>query len=251
MFWSCKLYQLNPKVDSHVKSLLSDVGKEYEYKKSEYKDEATSLKVHISAVQSNIYGQLCSIDIDRIIYAFNREDGRFPVKITTKLDIQIFETSALPNFVGMFASDRIASVLSTAMTAVLRETQDKVTLPFFETYFLLKEKEKELRQYFDNMTEISIDGVRDAYIRKAKFKGNYLGESEIYEKYVKDADIGGNVEFFGVSVDERTVILVSEGVIYTRQGSNRNESLNTVTKCITNIQKANALRVKSDILTFE
>jgi hypothetical protein len=242
LFWSCKLYQLNPKVDSQVKTLLTKLGAEYEYKKFAFRDREDTLKVHIFTVQKNQFGVICQLDLDRIVYLENREEGRFPVKVTQKLDVQIFEIPALPNYVGVFASDRISTILFTAMTTVLREQTGEFTVPFLETYFRLKEKEKELQSYFDNLTEISVDGVRDSFVRKARFKGSFLAESEVYQKYVKDKDIAGDIEFFGVSVDGRTIVLVSEGVIYTRQGSDRGESLKTVVKCVANIQKADALR---------
>lgn len=223
---------------------MTKVQAEYEFKKR----DNTPLKLYVEGVQKNFYGRLVWLQLDRIVFAYNRDEGRFPVKITNKLDVQIFERPEFSNYIGVYASSRLASALFDSMTYVMRDTTGKITLPFFECIFLLKEKEQELRKVFDNMTEISIDKVRDSYVRKATFKGKYLGESAEYQKYVKDKDVGGDVEFFGVSVDERSVILVSSGVIYTRQGSDREESLRTVSLCVENLQKANALRSLSSTL---
>ena len=204
MFWSCKIFQLNPKVDTLVKTLLNSSGSDEEYRTKE--DE--SLKLYMRSSVQNHYGHLCSLDVDRIVWAYNREKGRFPIKITSAVEAQIFEMPEFSNYVGMFASSKVAIITAEAVKSVLARTKDIGMLPFFVTDFLLKEKEQDLRKLFDNMTEISIDRLRDSFVRKATLKGKHLGESEEYQKYVKDKDLGGDVQFFGVSVDDRSVILV-------------------------------------------
>jgi len=186
--------------------------------------------------------------MDRKVKVWNQEQGDFHVTVTSKFDVQIFKQPSFNNYIGVFCSAKVASVLYTAMLAVSHESQENTVVPYFDTRFLLKEKELDLRKLFDNMTELSIDGVRDTFVKKVTFKGKNLGESDVYEKYVINKDIGGSVQFFGVHVNDRTVVLVSEGAIYTRRGSDRDESLETIMICVKNIQEAKALWSNSERL---
>jgi hypothetical protein len=58
------------------------------------------------------------------------------------------------------------------------------------------------------------------------------------------------VRYFGVSIGDRTLILASDGTIYTRQGADRNESIKTVRDILITLASENALRSKSGILGF-
>jgi hypothetical protein len=237
LFWSCKLYQLNPNVDSQIKDLLTKTGTPHAYKKG-----PEPLKITVHASQSNQYGRISEIYLDRKVRVWNQEKGDFHITVTSKFDIQIFEKDpTFPNYIGVFCSAKVAASLYTAMLGVSHEAQENTVVPYFDVHFLLKEKETELRKLFDNMTELSIDGVRDQFVKKVTFKGKNLGESDVYEKYVMNKDIGGSVQFFGVHINDRTVVLVSEGAIYTRRGSSRDESLETIMMCVKNLQAAKAL----------
>ncbi len=54
-----------------------------------------------------------------------------------------------------------------------------------------------------------------------------LEESPEYQKWVKDEDFGGRVNYFGITVGEETVVLSTTGNMYSRQGKIQRPVLGT------------------------
>ncbi|MEM2169955.1 MAG: hypothetical protein QXO15_08605 [Nitrososphaerota archaeon] len=87
----------------------------------------------------------------------------------------------------------------------------------------MKGKENELNKYFSNIREISVKEIKDIYVHAASLRGILLELSEEYQKYVRDAEISGRINYFGVTIEERVMMLSSDGKIWTRQGKSEVE----------------------------
>jgi len=224
--------------------MLQTVNKEYVYRKL----EDNTLTFYIKSRQQNEYGQLIEIDMDDLLELYNRERGTYYAKITFSIALQIFEKEPVTDFVAIFGNRQRVHGFRAQFTEVFWREKHTSEFPMFNVRFLLREREGCLRSEFPDMREISVDNVRDIYVRRAVIKGSFLEQSPEYSKYILSEEIGGTVRHFGISVrdflKERVIILSSDGTIYTRMGRASIE-IDTVYMVLCKLEKCDALRIST------
>jgi len=229
VFWTCRVFKINPKFDNLVKDVILRTGS-YLYGKIEDKN----LFLYIDRIQETFdeWAKLIEIYIDNPRRVYNREEGFVTIKETVPFNICLFEKSSISNFLAVFGSSYNIPVLTYALKVIISERGRSsgqipdsliVFSPLFRLNFKLKGKENELGKYFSNIREISVKEIRDIYVHAASLKGLLLELSAEYQKYVRDAEISGRINYFGVSIEGRVIMLSSEGKIWTRQGKNNVE----------------------------
>jgi hypothetical protein len=229
VFWTCRIFKINPKFDIIVKDVILKKGS-YNYGRVENKD----LYLYIDRIQETFgkWAKLIEIYIDVPRRIFNREEGYVTIKETVPFNVCLFETFDVSNFLAVFGSSYNLPVLTYALKVIISEKGRSegqipesliIFSPLFKVIFKLKGKESELSKYFSNIREISVKGIKDIYVHAANLRGLSLELSEEYQKYVRDAELSGKINYFGVTVEGRVIMLSSEGKIWTRQGKNNIE----------------------------
>jgi len=229
VFWTCRVFKINPKFDSIVKDVVLKTGS-YQYGKVEDKN----LFLYIDRIQETFGGwaKLIETYVDSPRRIYNREENFVTIKETVPFNICLFEKSSVSNFLAIFGSSYNIPVLTYALKVIISEKgrskgqiPDSLIMfsPLLKLNFRLKGKENELSKYFSNIREISVKEIKDMYVHAASLKGLLLELSEEYQKYVRDTEISGKINYFGVNVEGRVMMLSSEGKIWTRQGKNNVE----------------------------
>ncbi len=239
MIWGCRIFKLGADHDRETKNILFSVGSEYLY---ETKNDIP-LKFYIKNVEGNELGKMVYVDFDHMITAYNREEGNFQVKISIPMQVQVYETNPeIANFTGLFANSLTVTNFRKALSTYT-SNHFEYDNPLHEVKFYLKEKETELRKIFAGLQQVSVEGARDSYISNVTFRGNTLQDTPEYQKYVLDDALSGSVKFFGLNVNSRTIIVASDGTIYTRQGVRPADYL-TVKAILMGLVACQAIHVK-------
>jgi hypothetical protein len=220
VFWSCTLFQINPICQSFVEELFTSPKSEYIYQVWEKPDsEEEDLKVYIDLFSERKHGINVDIQMDRISKAYNvRGERPYRFRITVSLGIYLFKQSGWPALVGIFGAYENAHKLSVALKRIYMDATGKNDVPLTPVFLKLRERDEALLQAFPNMQKMKVTGIQGSQVRKAVVSGEMLQESPEYQKWVKDEDFCGKVEFFGVSVGDETVVLSTNGNMYSRQG---------------------------------
>jgi hypothetical protein len=245
--WSCKIFQVNPDYQLEVEKLLMNVGEEYVYEEAEGNEKLT---LYIESLHSNAQGNLVEIQLDRLsppLYARGMPPRR--VRVTAKLAAQLFAISGWPRLVGIFGQGENIALLRRAFTIIYRNRTNTRGSPFFSVGFKLQEREEELIHRFPNMKKLRVERIQDIYVRDAVLKGDSLEESPEYQSWVLDKDRGGVIRYFGVSVMDETVILSTDGSMYSRQGKEK-RPVRTVYQILSALLECHALVYKPTIDSF-
>jgi len=244
VFWTCYIFKINPKFDNFVKDIIARKG-EYLYDKVDDKN----LYFYIDSIQTTSYGKEIKVYVDKPIQISNREEGQILVKETVELNVCLYEKpDELSNFLAVFSSTENTRHFGYAMRLLVsKKVQESgqfpnlvVVRPMLPVMFRLSGKEKELSKYFSNTKELSVKNIKDMYIHRASLKGNYLEQSSEYQKYVRDMQISGDINYYGITFRDRVIMLSSEGKIWTRQGKNEIEP-NVVEEILKILQSCNAV----------
>ena len=135
-----------------------------------------------------------------------------------RLAAHIFRIQGWPALVGVFGvKDNALKFRGVFKKVFLDQTNSRDT-PLFSVGFQLREHDEALLQIFPNMKKIRVSGIQGSQIRSAILTGDMLEESPEYQKWVKDSEYGGVVNYFGVTVGDETVVLSTNGNMYSRQG---------------------------------
>lgn len=220
VFWSCTLYQINPVCQSFIEKLFTTPQKDYIYQVWEKPDgEEEDLKVYIDSFSQRNYGISVDIQMDRQSKAYHvrgKEPYRF--RVTVSLGAYIFKRSGWPVIIGIFGQYENARKLRMALKRIYMDETGNNDMPLTLIFLKLRERDEDLLQVFPNMQKIKVSGIQGSQVRKAVLSGEMLQESPEYQRWVKDEDFCGTVEYFGVSVGDETVVLSTNGNMYSRQG---------------------------------
>jgi len=229
VFWTCRVFKVNPKYDDLVKSVILKVGS-YKYGRVDSKN----LFLYIDKIQDTFdeWAKMIDVCVDCPRTVSNREEGSITIKETVPFKVCLFEKEDLSNFLAVFGSSYKVPVLTYALKVIISEKGRQegrlpssviMFSPLLKLTFKLKGKENELNKYFSNIREISVKEIKDIYVHAASLRGILLELSEEYQKYVRDAEISGRINYFGVTIEERVMMLSSDGKIWTRQGKSEVE----------------------------
>lgn len=246
VFWTCHIFKVNPQFDNFVKDIMTHKG-EYVYDKIDSKN----LYFYIDGFQATLYGKIIKIYVDKPIQIFNREEGNVLVKETTSLNVCLYEKpTEISNFLAVFSSAENIRWFGYAIRMLVSEKVRKsgqfpnliMVRSILPVRFRLKGKEKELSKYFSNIRELSVRNIKDIYVHRASLGGSFLEQSGEYQKYIRDVEVSGDINYFGITLRDRVIMLSSEGKIWTRQGKSEVEP-NVVEEILKILLNCNAIFV--------
>jgi len=248
VFWTCHIFKISPRFDRYTKDVLLSGGK-YIY------DQANNKRFFLynDSLQKSFGGlKIIKFCVDKPLWIFNREEGINLVKETVSIDACLYEEPVdISNFLAVFCSaDNIKHfirALEEVVSEKVRQSGEYPEVmrahPLMPVRFRLKGRETELRRYFSNVRELSVRGIKDIYVHGARLRGFSLEESDEYRRYVRDEEISGEVNYFGMNFRDRVMMLSSEGKIWTRQGKKEIEP-NIVAEILKILHKCDALIVR-------
>jgi hypothetical protein len=214
-----------------------------------YKVDDKNLYLYIDNIQTTSYGKEIKVCVDKPIQISNREEGQVLVKETVELNVCLYEKpDELSNFLAVFSSTENARHFGYVMRLLVsKKVQESgqfpnlvVVQPMLPVRFRLSGKEKELSKYFSNVKELSVKNIKDIYIHHASLRGNYLEQSSEYQKYVRDMQISGDINYYGITFRDRVIMLSSEGKMWTRQGKSEVEP-DAIEEILKILQNCNAV----------
>lgn len=252
VFWSCTIYQINPKCQLFIENLLTKPKTDYIYQVWEKPDgKEEELKVYIDAISQRSYGTLIDLQMDRQSRSYHvRGEKPYRFRITVNLGAHIFKQRGWPVLIGIFGRYENARKLRMALKRIyVDETGDSDT-PLNLIFLKLRARDEALLQVFPNMKKMKVTGIQGSQVRSAILSGDMLEESPEYQRWVKDEDYCGTVEYFGVSVDDATVVLSTNGNMYSRQGKIP-RPIGVVHQILQNLIECNALAYFPTLDTFQ
>ena len=222
VFWTCHVFKISPKFDNFVKEVMMQEAK-CDYEKIDDKQ----LFFYVDGVQQAHGMKIIKIHVDKPLQVFNREEGYVSVKETISVNACLYEEPAeISNFLAVFGSRENMKWFAYALRVIVSEKVRQsgkypeliMVRPLIPIRFRLKGRERELSKYFSNIRELSVKNIKDIYVHGASLRGYTLEESDEYKRYIKDEEISGEINYFGMSFRGRVIMLSSEGKIWTRQG---------------------------------
>ncbi|RLI51045.1 MAG: hypothetical protein DRP09_19570 [Candidatus Thorarchaeota archaeon] len=222
VFWTCHVFKITPKFDNFVKEVMTKKA-DHIYEKIDDKQ----LFFYIEGVTQAYGMKLMKFYVDKPLRIYNREEGYVPVKQTVSVDVCLYEEPAeISNFLAVFGSTEnmrcFAYALRVIVSKKVRQSGEYPDLimvrPLIPIRFRLKGRERELSKHFSNIRELSVKNIKDVYVHGASLRGFLLEESDEYKRYIRDEEISGELNYFGVGFKGRVIMLSSEGKIWTRQG---------------------------------
>ena len=222
VFWTCHVFKISPKFDNFVKEVMMQEAK-HNYEKIDNKQ----LFFYVDWVQQARGMKLIKIHVDKPLRIYNREEGYVSVKQTISVDVCLYEEPAeISNFLAVFGSTENMRCFAYALRIIVSEKVRQsgkypeliMVRPLIPIRFRLKGRERELSKYFSNIRELSVKNIKDIYVHRASLRGFSLEESDEYKRYIRDEEISGEINYFGISFRGRVMMLSSEGKIWTRQG---------------------------------
>jgi len=227
VFWTCHVFKISPKFDNFVKEVMMQEAK-HNYEKIDNKQ----LFFYVDWVQQARGMKLIKIHVDKPLQIYNREEGYVSVKQTISVDVCLYEEPAeISNFLAVFGSTENMKCFAYALRVIVSEKVRQsgkypelvMVRPLIPIRFRLKGRERELSKYFSNIRELSVKNIKDIYVHGASLRGFSLEESDEYKRYIRDEEISGEINYFGISFRGRVMMLSSEGKIWTRQGKSELE----------------------------
>lgn len=220
--WSCTIFQINQKCQPFIENILTSTNSEYVYdiwKKSD--DDEEELKLYIDFINNRSSGTTIDIQMDRPSSAYYvRGEDPHKFRVTVRLGAHIFKKTGWPLVIGVFGQRDNAERLRIALKKIYLNETGLEDTPVYAVGFRLRDRDENLLQAFPNMKKMKVSGIQGSQVRTAVLTGNMLEESPEYQKWVKDEDYSGRVNYFGVTIGDEMVVLSTIGNMYSRQGKN-------------------------------
>ncbi len=241
--WSCTVYQINAKCLPVIEGILTKPSEfEYETWQRDEKSPPEKMKIYIDTVTKTSIGPKIELQMDRRSRPFYVRGEPTPAqfRITARMGAQIFHINGWPLLVGIFGQYQSAVDLTTALYYAYKLQTGEKEIPLQPVLFSLHEHDEALLKCFPNMKKLRVSRIPGDFVKTATLVGQMLEQSAEYQKWVKDQDFGGQVDYFGVTVGDQTVILSTYGNMYSRQGKQA-MPVDIVHQILKDLKQCNAL----------
>ena len=241
--WSCTIFQINAKSHPFVEGLLTKSAQHvYEKWKRDIDSPEEEMKIYIDTVTKTNIGPKIEFQIDRPSMPFfvRGTSGPQQFRITARMGAQIFHVNGWPILMGVFGQYQNAMELTRILFSLYKMKTADREIPLQPVLFNLREHDEALLRCFPNMKKLRVSRIPGDFVKTATLTGEMLEQSSEYQKWVKDQDFGGQVDYFGVTVGDETVILSTQGNMYSRQGK-QSMPVNIVYKVLQDLKQCNAL----------
>lgn len=219
--WSCTIFQINAKCLPVIENILTKPAQyEYETWKKDEDSPEEKMNIYIDTVTKTKIGPRIELQMDRRSMPFFVRGAPTPqqFRITARMGAQIFHVNGWPLLIGIFGQYQSAVDLMRALYSIYKLQTGDREIPLQPVLFSLHEHDEALLKCFPNMKKLRVSRIPGAFVKTAIISGEMLEQSAEYQKWVKDEDFGGQVDYFGITVEDETVILSTQGNMYSRQG---------------------------------
>lgn len=198
---SCKLIALESREGAAVLCSRNEIP----YKALTIDGKPCQLKIAIEEVRENKYGKLITGYIDRVLTLYDREKGVFRVRVSDRLELQIYEVED-PVLLGIFAKRDLSANIASSLEQVIGLLH--VYLDLTANFDKIKEHPR-----FQDVRQLRLSNIRDLYLDKAVLIGRELHKSP-YAKAVR-VRLGAALNAVAIVYRNTWVLVTRDARIYT------------------------------------
>ena len=218
---ACRVYVILDSVQQQVKELLIDSKTNIPHRYGEYTTdtgEKFDLFIVINQRIENSYGFLLKIFIDQVVNIYDRDKGKQELRYYKEYEVQyLTEKPYFKNHIIIFGPKNIDIFLRRAIYYYLQNYMQ--TVPDFLRLLLvdLKSNLDSIMNAYPDLQHFCIKDIPDDRTKDVVVKGNQLEQTDIFNRFVKDEDTSGDINFLGMSlIDGRIIYVGSDGSLYSR-----------------------------------
>ena len=192
----------------------------------------------------NSYGTGITIWIDHIKILIDREEAENAVRYYEIYEMQLMENNNFDNHLFIFGQKHIDNKIIRAIHKRLKKTEDdSPPQPLRLVRVSLKGKIDEIMKSYPNLQHFCIKDILEERTKDIVVKGNMLEETDLYERFVKDEEISGNVNFLGIRLEHGKIIYVgSDGSVFSRFTFKGDEKIRVVYDLYSKFKRLNAIQ---------
>jgi hypothetical protein len=251
---ACRVYKLEPTLQRQVRTLLlkSNLDEPHPYGSFESRDENLELSLVIRNRFQNNYGSEIKFWIDQILCLYDREKKEQHVRYVKTYDLQLIEgKSDFSNYIIVFGPKIIDSYLTKAIKNYLREQEkDDTPDPLILSKIDLKANLDSLMKEFPNLQHFCIRDIPDEKTKGIIVRGNSLEETDVFDRFVKDIDTSGEVNYLGITTEfGKLIYLGTDGSVYSRMNFTGEDRIKIVYDLYSRLKKINAFAVPLEHFT--
>lgn len=241
---ACRVYAINPEVLYEVKKLLLKTELGLPFKYGQYTEDGNSfdLSIVIKQRNENSYGYLLNIWIDQTGTIEDREIGRKVVRFYKEYDIQFLtEKEDFKDHLIVFGPKSIDSRLRKAIYFYVQETKDEFPDALRLLRVELKSNADTIMKHYPDLQHFCTEDNPDDRIRGVVIKGSQLEQTDVYERFVRDDETSGAINFLGITVEGGKLVYVgSDGSVYSRFYFKGEERIRVIYDLYSRFKKLNA-----------
>jgi hypothetical protein len=217
---ACRLYRVEPNLEKNIKKLLlrSKIKEPILYDVYQTPNLKIELFIELRERHKNEYGHEVVFWADQIMELLDREKKKKVERYYLEYKIQIFENvDHFKNHVLIFGPKHVDSKLKKAMINYLKQDNDTKILDPLTLIKVDFEEIDKLSKEFPNIQHFCVRNVPDERIKGVIVRGNMLEETDQYERFIKEDETKGPINFLGITTDYGKLLYIGkDGSIYSR-----------------------------------
>jgi hypothetical protein len=242
---ACRVYKLSSEIATDVKHLLleSRRGKPLHYETYELPSGDIDLSIVIKERFKNSYGTEVAFTVDHITRLQDRENEHQVVRFYKQYQVQVIHgTPHFNDCVMVFGPKIIDRSLINAIKYYIGKGKKEVVDPFILLKVDFNTSIDKLTKEFPNLQHFCIRDIPDERLKGLIAKGNSLEETDLFERFVKNGDTAGPINFLGIASEfGKLVYLGKDGSVYSRMNFAREDTIKTIYDLYVRLKGINAL----------
>ena len=241
------MYKVEDTVQHEIRDLLlkSPTDKPIHYANWPVGDDEKDidLSIVIKGRYENGFGHLITLWVDQVQVLPDREVGTKIIRYYSPYEIQLIDGK--PNFANhviIFGPKSIdASIIKAMKNFVRSKGVESPPDPLILKKVDLKANMDAIMDHYPNLQHFCVKGIPDDKTRDIIVKGKELEQSDEYEKFIKDVDTSGNVNFLGITIERGRILYVgSDGSVFSRMAFKGEEKIRVVYTLYSQFKKIKA-----------
>ncbi len=212
-----RLYKVNSDAIKFIHGLLNEKTHTRVHYETYRSDRSLKLFFEIKNIENDDYGRIINLYLDRIIFVPKKDNDKKPILITPTYQIQLLENKPdFKNHLLIFGNKAIEYSIKNAIEKYIESISSVVPIPLT----LVKpnfEKITELIKEFPNLQQFCIKDVGDDQIDDIVLKGTKLEKNTNFRRYAIDEDTRGDMNFVGLSNNNKIIYMGQDGSFYSRE----------------------------------
>lgn len=249
---ACRVYRIEQTVLRDIRELLlkspPDKPIHYGYYPLE-KDNKLDLSIVIKARYNNSFGTLVTLWVDEVRTFQDREEKEKIVRYYNTYEIQLIEGKQhFQNHLIIFGPKIVDHRIIKAMRNYLKKREDDDPPdPLVLITADLKANMDSIMDQYPNLQHFCIKQIPDDRTRDVIVKGKQLEQTDVYDRFVKDVDTSGNVNFVGITIERGRILYVgSDGSVFSRMSFKGEDKIRVVYELYQRLKKIGAINNTMD-----